>query len=101
MDINLVLFTDASFAGDLQDSKSTTGTLLCLVGPSTFVPLQWMCKKLGAITHSSTEAEVIALDAGLRMDGIPALGFWDLVKDVFNPIKRPEKGSKGKRKRQE
>ena len=74
-DINLVLFTDASFAGDLVDSKSTTGTLMCLIGSDTFVPLTWMCKKQGAISHSSSEAEVIALDAGLRMDGIPALEF--------------------------
>ena len=32
----LALFQDASFAGDLVDSKSTIGGLLCLVGPTTF-----------------------------------------------------------------
>ena len=85
-DINLVLFTDASFAGDLVDSKSTTGTLMCLIGSNTFVPLTWMYRKQGAISHSSSEAEVIAMDAGLRMNGIPALEFWDLVKDVMDPI---------------
>jgi len=35
----LMLFRDASFAGDLRDSKSTSGCILCLVGPNTFVPL--------------------------------------------------------------
>ena len=30
------------------------------------------------------EAEVISLDAGLRMDGIPALDLWDLVIEVFH-----------------
>ena len=28
-------------------------------------------------SHSSTEAEIISLDEGLRMDGIPALDLWD------------------------
>ena len=31
-----------------------------------------MCKKQTSVSHSSTEAEIISLDAGLRMDGIPA-----------------------------
>ena len=41
-----------------------------------------MCKKQTSVSHSSTEAEVISLDAGLRMGGIPALTLWDLVSDV-------------------
>ena len=28
--------------------------------------------------------KIISLDAGLRMDGIPALDLWDLVFDVFH-----------------
>ena len=31
-----------------------------------------------------TEAEILSLDAGLRMDGIPALDLWDLVFEVFH-----------------
>ena len=31
------------------------------------------CKKQTSVSHSSTESEIISLDAGLRMDGIPAL----------------------------
>ena len=79
----LALFVDASFAGDLTDSKSTSGSYLCLVGPRTFVPLSWMCKKQGAVSHSSSEAEVSALDAGTRMEGIPALLLWEVVLEVF------------------
>ena len=81
--LRLVLFADASFAGDLRDSKSTSGGFLCLSGPRTFVPISWICKKQGAVSHSSSEAEVISLDAGIRMEGIPALLLWDLVVDVF------------------
>ena len=46
-----------------------------------------MCKKQTSISHSSTEAELISLDAGLRMDGIPALDLLDLVFEVFHSSK--------------
>ena len=32
----------------------------------------------------ATEADIISLDAGLRMDGIPALDLWNLVIEVFH-----------------
>ena len=48
-------------------------------GSHTFVPISWMCKKQTSVSHSSTEAEIISLDAGLRLDGIPALDLWDLI----------------------
>ena len=32
-----------------------------------------MCKKQTAVSHSSTESEIISLDSGLRLDGLPAL----------------------------
>lgn len=83
----LALFCDASFAGDLRDIKSTSGGFLCLVGPNTFVPVTWICKKQGAVSHSSSEAEIISLDAGIRLEGIPALGLWDQVIEVFSASK--------------
>ena len=78
-DLKLAVYSDASFAGDTGDSKSTTGGFLCLVGPSTFVPLNWICKKQGAVSHSSTEAEIIGLDTMMRLEGIPALNLWSQV----------------------
>ena len=77
------LFQDSDFAGDFEDSKSTSGGLMCMFGSHTFVPTSWMCRKQTSVSHSSTEAEVISLDAGLRMDGIPALDLWDWVIEVF------------------
>ena len=38
-----------------------------------------MCKKQTSVPYSSTESEIIFLDAGLRLDGIPALDLWDLI----------------------
>ena len=55
-----------------------------MFGSHTFVPVSWMCKKQTSVSHSSTEAEIISLDAGLRTDGIPALTLWDLVIEVFH-----------------
>ena len=75
----LGLFQDSDFAGDLEDSKSTSGGTLCIFGSHTFVPISWMCKKQTSVSHSSTESEIISLDAGLRLDGIPALDVWDLI----------------------
>ena len=51
---------------------------------STFVPRSWMCKKQTSVFHSSIESEIISLDAGLRMDGIPALDLWDVVIEVLH-----------------
>ena len=39
----LTMFSDASFAGDIQDSKSTSGGVLFLAGPNTFVLLARSC----------------------------------------------------------
>ena len=74
----LGLFEDSDFAGDLEDSKSTSGGTLCVFGSHTIVPISWMCKE-PSVSHSSTESEIISLDAGLRLDGIPALELWDLI----------------------
>jgi hypothetical protein len=82
-DCILVMFADAGFAGCLASSKSTSGGILCLVGKRTFVPLTWICKKQTAISHSSAEAEVIALDAAVRMEGIPCLTLWSTILKVF------------------
>ena len=53
-----------------------------------------MCKKPTSVSHSSTEAEIISLDAGLRMDGIPALILWDLVIEVFHSVPNNTDGPK-------
>ena len=80
---SLGLFQDSDFAGGLEDSKSTSGGTLCVFGSHTFVRISWMCKKQTSVSHSSTESEIISLDAGLRLDGIPALDLWDLIVSVL------------------
>ena len=48
-----------------------------------------MCKKEISVSHNSTESEIISLDAGLRMDCLPALELWDLVIEVFRELPIP------------
>ena len=42
-----------------------------------------MCQKQTAVSHGSAESEIVSLDAGLRMDGLPALQFRECVLETF------------------
>ena len=42
-----------------------------------------MFKKQTSVSHSSTESEIISLDAGFRLDGVPALDLWHLIVSVL------------------
>ena len=66
------------FQDYLEDLKSTSGGTLCIFGSHA------LCKEQTSVSHSSTESEIISLDAGLRMDAIPALDFWDLIVAVLH-----------------
>ena len=52
-----------------------------------------MCKKQTSVSHSSTESEIISLDTGLRLDGLPALELWDLIVSVLGNVSRVPDGS--------
>ena len=47
-----------------------------------------MCKKQTAVSHSSTESEIITWDTGLTVDGFPALELWDLIFSVLGNVSR-------------
>ena len=81
------LFQDSDFAGDLEDSKSTSSDILCIFGSRTFAN-KLDVQETNLSSHCSTEAEVISLNAGLRMDGIPAHDLWDSVTEVFSFLTR-------------
>ena len=87
----LGLFQDSDFATDLEDPKSTSGGTSCVLGSHTLVPIRWMCKKQTSVSHSSTESEIISLDAGLRLDGLLALEFWDLIVFVLGNMTQTTK----------
>ena len=56
----LGLFQDSDFAGDSEDSKSTSGEIL---------------RTRTSVSYSSTESEIITLAGGLRSDGSPCSWF--------------------------
>ena len=68
----------------LRTQNLTSSGALCIFGSRTFVPISWVCKKQTSVSHSSTESEIISLDAGLRLDGTPALDLWDLIVTVLH-----------------
>ena len=47
-----------------------------------------MCKKQTAVSHSSTESEIISLDTGLRLNGLFALELWDPIVSVLGNVSR-------------
>ena len=89
----LGLVQDSDFAGDLEDSKSTSGGTFGIFGSLTFVPFSCVCTKQTSVSNSSTDSEIISLDTGLRLDGLPALELWDLIVSVLGNVSRVSDGS--------
>ena len=51
--------------------------------------------KQTSVSHSSTESEIISLDAGFRMDGVPVLDLWDAVIEVLHSSSNNTRRAKG------
>jgi hypothetical protein len=77
--VKLTLWCDADFAGCRETRRSTSGVFLALTGPNTWFPLNACSKKQSCVSHSTSEAELVALDLGLRTEGLPALELWETL----------------------
>ena len=73
------LFTDADLAGCSESQRSTTGVFHCIRGPRTRFPIAAVSKRQGCVSHSTPEAELVALDHGLRSVALPAMEIWSIV----------------------
>ena len=73
------LFADADLAGCPESQKSTSGVYYCVMGPRTRFPISAVSKRQGSISQSTPEAELVALNHGLRTVAIPALDIWNLL----------------------
>ena len=91
------LYTDADFAGDSGNSRSTSGTFLCISGPHSSAPLSGQSKKQTAVSHSTPEAEIISADHGVRNSGLPAIGLWEVLLGKKLVLKLEEDNSAAKR----
>lgn len=86
---NVMLYTDADFAGDTQGSKSTSGCYIAIAGPNTFAPITALCKEQTCVSQSSTESEIVAAEYAIRSEGLHILTFWEHVIQLMSP--RPGK----------
>ena len=89
--IRLGLSQDSNYAGDFEDSKSTSGETLCILEVIRLFQPARMCNTQTSVSHSSTESEIISLDAGLRLDRMPVLDLWDLIVAVLGNTNQSNK----------
>ena len=82
-EIRLGLFTDADFAGDKSDSKSTSGVFIAAIGPHTYAPIVSISKKQGCVSTSTCESEVVAMNLGLK-EAMSILDLWQALEPVFS-----------------
>jgi hypothetical protein len=54
-DLNIAGYTDADFAGDVDDRKSTNGYIFLFRG----IAVSWLSKKQNCVAKSTIEAEYI------------------------------------------
>ena len=78
-DLTLSLFADADFAGCAQSLRSTSGSHMHIQGNHTRFPLSGGSKRQGCVSHSTSEAEIVAADVTLRTMGLPAMSIWETL----------------------
>jgi hypothetical protein len=70
--LKLVAWPDADLNGDAQDTKSTSGYYLELIGNhGRGMPLAWGAKKQGSTAVHTAEAEVVSMSTCVRNEAIP------------------------------
>ena len=80
-DNSLVGFSDADWAGDLNDRHSTTGNLFMMSGAA----VDWLSKKQPVVALSTTEAEYIALCSATQ----ETVWLNRLLTDIKAPPQKP------------
>ena len=73
------LFADADFAGCVETLRSTSDVHLAIRGLNTCFPISGQSKRQTCVSHSTPEAEIVAADFALRLDGLPCLDLWHML----------------------
>ena len=60
------------------------------------MPVTSFSKRQGAVSHSSTEAEIISLEEAVRSEGLSVLTFWEHVVLSFGEHRRTRQSAKKK-----
>ena len=66
---------DSDHAGELVDTKSTSGSAIVAAGLVSWALLEWGAKKQGSTSRNTTEAEITASDFALFRGGLPLVSF--------------------------
>lgn len=66
---------------------------MCLVGPTSFMPLAAVSKKQTSVSKSTPEAEIVAIDHGLSKHALPALSLWENILGKTMTIRLMEDNS--------
>jgi hypothetical protein len=79
--VKLRAFTDADWAGDGADAKSTTGSLLVVGGAA----IHWISRKQSTVSHSTSEAEYVAASETAK----EVIWYRQVLADLGFPQKDP------------
>ena len=77
--LNLSLYCDADFGGDIKSMRSTSGFILAVAGPSSIAPVSWSSKRQSVVARSTTESEFVSLSSALFSEAIPTLEVWQAL----------------------
>ena len=80
-DGNLIGYSDADWAGDMDDRHSTSGNVFLLAKGA----VSWLSKKQATVALSTTEAEYVALSTATQ----EAIWLRRLLADVGKPLEEP------------
>ena len=60
-----------------KDDPQHVRVFLCVIGPTSSMPLSALSKRQSCVSHSTPEAEIVAAGVALRTEGVPGLQLWD------------------------
>ena len=83
------MWSDAGWASDPEDSKSTSGLLLEFVNSNNGRrwPISWSVKRQGSISNLTAEAETVTLCNAMKHEGLPTLILLDaLFAGAIRPV---------------
>ena len=80
-DVQLVMWSDADWAGDPEHPKFASGSLLYVLNPNNGRrwPISWSVKRHGSTLNSTAEAKTVSLWHAMTHEGLPTLILLDAV----------------------
>ena len=88
-EVQLVIWSDADWVGDTEDTKSTSGLLLEFINPTNERRwlISWAVRRQTSTSSSTAEAETVAFCYAAKHEGIPTLILLDaLLQNAGRPI---------------